>query len=181
MLEILNWGAVGRWLHAGAGHRRPAWRTVLLGRCRSAGACRAALDQAGIHVSADADGLLARPEFRWAERKRVVDLVVVSTAEFGLTRGARYAEIRAAAKALRLRLCPAEAGPALRLAYLDQPRGERLVLAMQTVGNSDDPLMFSLDHDDDGLWLDVHDGHEDVFWRPEDRFLFVRRPVRWGF
>lgn len=181
MLDILNWGSVGRWLHAGTARQPPVWRTALLGRHKHAAACRAALGEAGIQVSADADRLLGRPEFRWSERKRVVDLVIVSVAELGFSQGARWSEIRAAVKALRLGLCPAETGPALRLVYRDQPHGERLVLAMQTVGDPDDSLVFSLDHDDDGLWLDVHDGHADVFWRPDDRFVFVRRPPRWGF
>ncbi|RAI37064.1 hypothetical protein [Rhodoplanes roseus] len=182
MLDILNWGPVGRWLQAGGARSVPLWRTVLLGRCRGPEACRAALGEAGVHLSADADTLLGRPEFRWSDRKRVVDLATVTPAELGLTRGARWADIRAAAKTLRLGLAPAETGPALRLLYADQPFGERVVLAMQPVGDPEtEPLAFALDRDDDGLWLDVTDGHPDVFWGAEDRFAFVRRPARWGF
>lgn len=182
MLDILNWGPVGRWLHLGAVRTPPVWRSVMIGRYRGADACRAALAEAGIHASADADALLGRPSVRWSDRKRVLDLAVASPADLGFSRGGRWSDIRAAARAARLGLAPAELGPTLRLAYREQPHGERLVLAMQAPGGSDqEPLTFSLDHDDDGLWLDVHDGHPDVLWRPDDCFVFVRRPPRWGF
>ncbi|MFL9827792.1 hypothetical protein [Rhodoplanes sp. SY1] len=182
MLDVLNWNAVGRWLHVGPARVPPAWRSVMIGRCRGAEPCRAMLAEAAVHVSADADTLLGHPDLRWSDRKRVVELAIATPADLGFARGARWAEIRSAARAVRLGLGAAEIAPMLRLAYRDQPAGERLIVAMQPVGDPErEPLSFSLDHDDEGLWLDVHDGHPDVFWRPDDRFVFVRKPSRWGF
>ncbi|RAI36252.1 hypothetical protein [Rhodoplanes serenus] len=182
MLDILNWSTVGRWLQTGAARPQPPlWRTVLLGQARNAEVYRRTLADAGIQVSGDADRLLARPGLRVAERKRPVELATVSPAELGFAHGARYDELRDRARKLRLGPCPAETGAALRLAYRDQPVGERLVVAMPPVGDPEDPLLFTVDCDEDGLWLDVHDGHADVLWRPDDRFVFVRRPPRWRF
>ncbi|WP_052027089.1 hypothetical protein [Rhodovulum sp. PH10] len=179
MLDIRSWGPLSRWLRRGdAGPVPPTWRTAPLGHLRTAQDYRAALGHAHIQISADAEGLLHRSEPGFAERKRTIDLATATVAELGFPDGARYADIRARARKLRLGFCPPEVGPALRLAYRDQPHGERLIVAMQMVGDPEDALVFSLDHDDDGLWLDVHDGHLDGFWRAEDVFVFVARPTR---
>jgi hypothetical protein len=46
-------------------------------------------------------------------------------------------DIYARAVALGFELCPAEVGPTLRLNYLDQPLGEFLRIAMQSVSRYD--------------------------------------------
>lgn len=178
MLDIRSLGPVARWLSLGNARTPPVWRVLPLGHCRTAEAYCTSLGHAHVHLSAEAEGLLHRPEFPFGSRKRTIELATVSVADLGFERGARFADIRARARALRLGFCPPEAGPALRLGYRDQPHGERLIVAMPAVGDPDDPLVFSLDHDDDGLWLDVHDGHLDGFWRADDRFVFMRRPPR---
>jgi hypothetical protein len=104
--------------------------------------------------------------------------VVLSVAELGFREGAKYSEIRARALelGLGLELCPAEVGPALRLAYKDQPRGEWLIIAMNTISVSDGDLrVFRVGHDDGGLWLGGDYRRPGDFWRSDRRFVFVRR------
>ena len=57
--------------------------------------------------------------------------------QLGFPNGATLKEIYAKAKDLGLELCPAEVGPLLRLNYPDQPNGEYLRIAMETINDSD--------------------------------------------
>jgi hypothetical protein len=52
-------------------------------------------------------------------------------------------------------LCQPEDAYYLRMAYSDQPKGEWVRLAMDTIPDSDGfPSVFYLGHGDDGMWLD---------------------------
>ena len=70
---------------------------------------------------------------------------------------------------------PAEVGPALRLVYEDQSRGEWLRIAMEAITGSDgDRFIFAV-HVNDGLWLDGDYGHPEFFWEADGRFVFLPR------
>ena len=104
-----------------------------------------------------------------------VGLVVVLVAELGFNEGAKCSEICARALELGLEPCPAEVGPALRLAYKDQPR-EGLIIAVEAVIDLVDGslLVFYVVHDD-GLRLSIYYGHPIRFWYSSFRVVFVRR------
>jgi hypothetical protein len=73
-------------------------------------------------------------------------------------------------------LLPAWAGPLLRLRYPDQPRDERLIMGMEAITDSHGyPIVFSLEHDSDGLWLSTDLGHAGYFRYDFDRFVFCSR------
>lgn len=76
------------------------------------------------------------PAFTCAKKQEEVDLVVVSVGELGFKDVALYKDICARAAEFGLDLCPAEVGPALRLAYDDQPLGEWLYIAMEATTDS---------------------------------------------
>jgi hypothetical protein len=69
-------------------------------------------------------------------------------------------------------ICQPEDAYYLRMAYTDQPKGEWVRLAMDTIPDSDGyPDVFHLVHDDDGLWLlsdwcnpGYEVGHDDLWF-----------------
>ena len=63
--------------------------------------------------------------------------MALSVKELGFNDGAYYKDICTKALELGLELCPAEVGPALRLVYKDQSRGEWLRIAMEAITGSD--------------------------------------------
>lgn len=74
---------------------------------------------------------------------------------------------------LGLALCPPDAGPSLRLEYADQPVGERLLIAMRPITSSDDePRIFVVERDADGMALDAVRARPDDRWDPTDMFIF---------
>jgi len=111
-----------------------AWKTIEIGGRKGVRAYRNALDAAAVRIGDSANEILGRPAFRYADARENVDLVVRSVAELGLEgENATLADIYGRARRLGLALCPAEVGPQLRLAYLNQPLGEVLHIAMEPV------------------------------------------------
>ena len=116
----------------------PIWKTVDLGVYHDANAVRDAFRTTPvlIHIDYWADQILNRITFLPTDTPLNLVLTTVSGLGFGED-GASLKEIYARASRLGLALCPAELGPALRMAYLDQQLGEYLHIAMQPVARSD--------------------------------------------
>ncbi len=155
----------------------PVWKTVKLGTgIKSADDFRSAIKRAGYRISDWANDILGKPAFSVASKEMEVDLVNVSVAELGFANDASRKEIYDRAIELGLELCPAEVGPQLRLQYKDQSHSEWLVIAMEPIVASDGGLLvFRVDHDGGGVWLDSHGGHPGRVWGAGSRFLFVLR------
>ena len=104
-----------------------------------------------------------------------VDLVKVTVAELGFTKGARRDQIYERAKELGLVLCPSEVGPQLRLQYQDQPSGDWVFIGMEPINASDShPCVFSAGCYASGLWLDGGWGRPDDVWFPVVPWVLVR-------
>jgi hypothetical protein len=116
----------------------PIWKAVDLGALHDANAVRDAFRKVPelIHVDSWADQMLDRVIFRQAGIRLNLVLATVSELGFGED-GASLKDIYERASQLGLTFCTAELGPALRLAYLGQPLGEYLRIAMQPVARSD--------------------------------------------
>jgi hypothetical protein len=72
-----------------------------------------------------------------------------------------------------LELCPPDLGPCLRMDYADQPRGERLHIAMKPIVTSDgEPRIFVVEHTAEGLLLNAARARHDDQWFPDDLFVF---------
>ena len=153
------------------------WRTIKLGTCKTPDEYRTALKKARYRIGDWGNDILGKTSCSQDETK--VDLVVLSIKELGFNKGAYYESICAKTLQLGLELCPAEVGPALRLSYKEQPRGEWLHIAMEAITDSDgDPRIFAVIYDSGKLWLDADDGYPEIFWGADDRFVFVPVVVR---
>jgi hypothetical protein len=116
----------------------PTWKTVDLGVYHDANAVRDAFRAAPvlIHIDNWADQVLNRIAFRQTYTR--VDLVLTTVSDLGFgNNGASLKDIYQRALQLGFVLCPAEVGPILRLAYLDQPFGEYLHIAMEPIARFD--------------------------------------------
>lgn len=76
-------------------------------------------------------------------------------------------------KQMGLELCSSDIGPALRLEYSDQPKGERLYIAMRPIRCSDgEPRIFVVLHGPDGLALDAARARPADEWAASELFVF---------
>jgi hypothetical protein len=141
----------------------PIFKVIKLGICKTLDRYRTEMRKAGHCISATANDILGSGEITFALSETEVDLVKLSVADLGFKGVARYSEICESALEVGFLLCPAEVGPALRLTYNDQPRGEWLVIGMQTIPNDRDLFAFGVGHEG-GLWLDTWGGHPGDFW-----------------
>jgi len=161
-----------------SGPRFPVWKTLTLGVKKSVSEYEKAMEDKGIRFEG-ARVILENPHFFVNKSQEDLDLVIVSLAELGIEKAANYQEICSRTNML-LDLCPEEVGPALRLAYDDQPEGERLMVAMQTFqglntynGADYCRVAFRLINGYGHLSLETI-GHPALLWEPKDRFVFVR-------
>ena len=115
-----------------------------------------------------ADAPLAR-----SASSRILKTVELQVRNLGFPNGAIWAEIFRAASERGLNLCPIEAGPYLRLQYLDQPEGFWITVASQKLCDMDDyPNGFYLRRLTDGLWLRGYTAAPEHLWEAEEHFIF---------
>jgi hypothetical protein len=154
----------------------PIWKAVDLGVYHDANAVRDAFRTTPdlIHIDNWADQSLNRITFPQTDTPLNLVLTTVSGLGFG-ENGASLKDIYERASRLGLALCPAELGPALRLAYLDQPLGEYLRIAMQPVARSDGKATdFVVAKGLAGLLLIGDDVRDDLVLAGDARMVFVR-------
>jgi hypothetical protein len=150
------------------------WKAVRLGTCKAPDKYRAALKKAKITTAAWADNLLKAPEFACTSELTEMNLLILCVRDLGFKHGACYEDICARAVEIGLRICPAEVGPALRLIYKGQPRGERLRIAMEAITDLDGCCgIFAVDRCFDELTLRGRPGRPDHLWLVDDRFVFL--------
>lgn len=149
-----------------------AWKTITLGLHKTVGAYRKALEEHGFEIGQYAETFLGKTPI--ARRKRKVHLVIRTLAELGFTEAERYDVICHRAKKRGFTLCPAEVVLALRLAYVDQPMCEPLVVATKALSVRDGyPILFCIGRDAGGAWLEAGPCLPDLEWNPEYSLVFV--------
>ncbi len=159
------------------------WKTVTLGGYKKYWDFEEALERAGFRISELAGFLLART---WLANKisRTVDLVKVTVGELGFSNEATTTEIYARARELGLSLCPAEVGPALRLAYSHQPADEWIYIAMEPIvdfySGDIDSDVFCVAHVGRGQWLRAPNVRAADCWDTGYVWVFVRSPASSG-
>lgn len=154
-------------------HDFATWKTVTLGLHKSPKNYRKAIEKDGYRIGNYAGQILNKTEVSQTEVE--LDLVVVTVGKLGFKNGARRDVLYAKALELGLQLCPAEVGPALRLAYKDQPRGEWLRIGMEPITDSDGyPYVFEVDDGRAERWLLGGRGGAGRVWCAGGRWVFVR-------
>jgi hypothetical protein len=152
------------------------WKAVGLGVYHDANAQRDALRAAPvlIHIDNWADQILNRIAFRQTDTRLNLVQTTVSDLGFGSNR-ASLKDIYERALQLGLVLCPAEVGSALRLAYLDQPLGEYLHIAMEPIARFDGGATdFSVAKGLGGWLLNGEDVRDDRVLAGDTRLVFVQ-------
>jgi hypothetical protein len=158
----------------------PIFKTVTLGQYENSEEYRQALKSAVVRMGDFSHQMLKKISV--ARTRIELDLVIVSVGDLGLYQ-ATCRDIYPRALELGLELCPAEVGPALRLAYVDQSFGEILLIAMEPITVSDGSLwVFRVEHADaelDGdyrpfLWLVCRAGDPDHLWVRGVQWVFVQ-------
>ena len=105
----------------------------------------------------------------FTQSKQSLDLVRVTPKELGFVNFSKMDKIQRKAIGLGLKLCPPEVGPYLRLAYKDQPPYKSLTIAMKpVVDDRGEPIVFVLDHWNDGLHLN----EAGLTNKPDDELVF---------
>src|SRR6476620_5208962 len=156
----------------------PIWKTITIGEYKGVNAVRTAIDASPcpFRLGESADEILGRPAFQYAKERAQLDLTVVSVWDLGFDgEGTSVREIYARALRVGIELCPAEAGPILRLNYLDQPIGEFLNIAMRPIPRYDGELIaLAVGNGGAGLLLIGGDGEPGLVLAGRNRFVFVR-------
>ncbi len=152
------------------------WETIELGTHESGALLLAALERDGYKANKGAEGIMLKPEFTVSPTRTKLRLYKVTADELGLAQGGTRVQIYDAAFVKGFCKIPAEAGPQTRLKYLNQQRGECLVIATDSISDSGGNLrLFVIDHDDHGRYLNAHCYYPDHVFLPDIPWLFGRR------
>ena len=161
----------------------PTWRTITLGKEKTGIAYIKALSASRMPIHKDVREVLNSSEFSTSSIETDVDLVVLTPVQLGLNQGTDFDVIRKRIEVVGLKLCPAEVGPALRLAYRDQPLGELLYIATDPFLDKKQqltfPYLFTVGHDRRGMRMGSHVGHPSrLFIGDDDRLVLISPPKR---
>jgi hypothetical protein len=146
------------------------------------------LQQHAISLNEYGERLLAAGEFTTFETSYCLVTVELTVRDLGFPEGATLPELYNQAKELGLDLCPLDAGPYIRLGYLDQAEGNlgnpslheapvgSITIASDIVHQDDDfPKGFYLRKIDGVLWLRGYIADDLHVWNPDDHFIFCQK------
>lgn len=146
------------------------------------------LKRHSILVNEYGERLLSNDKFTTSEIKYNLKTVELIIRNLGFPNGATLPQIFRRAKELGLGLCPLEAGPYIRLAYLEQSEGSTgdhsqqqapfgsITIASEIVSEDDDfPKGFYLRKINGALWLRGYLADDLHVWNPDDHFIFCQR------
>ncbi|NJM91446.1 MAG: hypothetical protein HC861_01120 [Rhodospirillaceae bacterium] len=152
------------------------WKTITVGSYHSPIALHDALVAGGIHIGDLAGQMLRLPAFKLTAAPAHIELSLIAVRELvpGSDR-ASFAQIHAHAIEAGLDLCPAEAGPQLRLQYPEQRLGEYLVIGMEALPTADgSDACFVVGNGGAGLIIVGRSASPDAMVASRSRFVFAR-------
>jgi hypothetical protein len=122
--------------------------------------------------------LINRPTFMVCLNQHVVDLVFASVTSLGIFKGANRRNVFECANRYGLMRCPEEVAIQLRLQYLDQPPGEKLIIATDPIlGDEGTECSFIVEHNQEpriGMWINAEEGDLETLSHESDVFVFVK-------
>ena len=157
--------------------------TVTRGRLKNGEEYQKNIKAGGHKVSDWSSDLLVHPKtkFTCATQEEEWDLFVASNGDMGFTKRATreriYARMFSQELGWNIEKLPAEIGPALRVAYTDQPRGEWLLVSMDPLTGSSGALrLFDVERRGGGeSWLHANFGLPGYGWDPGVLWVVGRR------
>ncbi len=158
-------------------HNFPVFRTIQIGTHSCVKSLRQDIEKSGQRISCNE--ILDR--IKLASTPVTLNLVRLSVNDLGFEKGATTRNIYARARKLDLGLCPAEAGPQLRLQYKDQPEDETLFIAMKPIIKLDNKrfVVFCLQRYNSNFLSEKTSqlveglGGPDFFWGAHYEWVFV--------
>jgi len=144
------------------------WKTITRGTpaLSSKEGLIAALKAAGREVGGHAKEIMSKSAFTVSTEEMKVDLVCITPREAGFSKEPTFSEfIERVLSFGGLDRCAPEDGALIHLEYKDQPRGEWIQIAMETIPDSDGyGDVFSVVSNDDGKsWLSTD------YYKPKSR------------
>jgi hypothetical protein len=128
----------------------------------------------GMYIGSRAEDIINKLTLTILPSSIPINLVVKSVSELGFKDRANLEQICYMASEIGLVKCPAEIGPLLRLHYPEQPNGEWLVVAMDSVTDSKgEPRMFLVGHNNGGRWLVADHADPQHTYGNTKKFVFV--------
>ena len=152
--------------------KHTVWKEIRLGVYVNSIAIRKAFKKSDAMIGKGANRLLNQIE-HWQKAKTEVTLGLISTSELGFSSGVSLEVLYNRAISYGLELCPAELAFALRLEYINQPKPDWFRIAMKPLLTEGHPVIFALEHDDDGLWVDWTDGSPDLIMSVYSRMIWI--------
>ncbi len=135
---------------------------------------RLAIENKNIKIGKCADCLINSSLFLISKEVKKISLVTKSVSELGFNEGANFDQICKAANEIGLSKCPMEVGPLLRSIYLNQPIDEWLVIAMDSIIDSEgNPRMFLVGCNRHGRWLVGDFGFSEHIYGKNKKFVFI--------
>ena len=132
------------------------------------------MESKGFKIGDCARDMMGQKAFTTLIEPVEIRLVRPTVAELGFKKGAITRNVWKRAKDLGLKRCPAEVGPHLRLADVDQTNGEWYWIGMVPITDADGcPNMFRVGHGVDGRWLNGFGARPDYLWAPGGSIVFV--------
>lgn len=133
-----------------------------------------------IDIKKEVWNMTLKPEFVFSAHTVEVNLAIITARDLGFERAVTRDEIyeRATSADFNYSLCPPEVGLQLRLRYLNQPKGESLAIAMESIKvykhGSDNILGVSNCNTSGPPELKTYDGNYDRVWELDDMWVFLR-------
>jgi hypothetical protein len=152
-----------------------AWKTITVGDYRSPIALHDVLVERGIHVGDLAGQMIRLPAFKVTAATARIELSLIAFHQLvPAPARASFATIHAHAIEAGLDLCPAEAGPQLRLQYPEQSLGEYLVMGMAPLPTADgSDACFVVGNGGAGLVIVGRSAGPDEMVASRSRFVFA--------
>jgi hypothetical protein len=149
------------------------WKTIRIGNFQNAEAIYMAFKQSKMFIGSWAEDILEEVALVTSETD--INLVALSLEDLGFKKWADYKKICKRAKEMGLELCPAEAGPQLRLQYKDQSDAQFFIIAMEPIADSVGDLeVFEVVGGNELCLRSSCCNATDEFWCSSDRlFVFV--------